>query len=251
MTHRFFSIWLEELNPSFQHDSKTFFHQRKLKEFDFLWLTDLNLLFKIFFPKNDSKNWSHFFEWWLSKCFLKYECDSQKFFSIRLTELIFFFLNMTFFLTLNFFFWIRLQELKFSNTTQRNNFFFSDMSQRIAPLFHMNFFYMTQRTQPFFQCESKIFLYESKSWTSFWIWFKRIELSRKKAERIDFLNMTQRIELFLNMTRKNWTSFWVWFKELNLFLSMTQKSNFFFWIRLNESNPFFWMWLKLKFLVEK
>ena len=190
--------------------SSTFFMTHRLEPFCFnifskkkKWLKEL-----IPFLNYDSQN----------VFFLKYEYDSQNWFFFNTNHRIDLFFEYDFFLTLNlFFFWIRLKELKFSDTTQRNNFFYSDMSQRIAPLFHMNYFYMTQRIE-FFQYESKIFLNKSKNWT-----FKK---KGSKNWTFFFLNMTQRIEPLS-----------VWFKELNLFLSMTQKKiELFFFLNTTQWN---------------
>ena len=95
-----------------------FFYLEKIKEFDFFYDSQtwtfffLNIFSK---KKKDSKNWAFFFfELWLSKyIFLKYECDSQNiFFQYDSQNWFFFFEYDLFFLTLNFFFWMRLKELK-------------------------------------------------------------------------------------------------------------------------------------------
>ena len=75
-------------------------------------------------------------------------------------------------------------------------------AQRIEPLFHMNYFYMTQRIE----YESNIFLNESKSWTPFWIWLKELTpFSLNMTQRIEpffFFNITQRIEPLLSMIQR-------------------------------------------------
>ena len=77
-----FSIWLEEFNPSFYHDSKTllFSKKKKLKEFDF-YDSQTWTFFLFCFSKNDSKNWSLFLNYDSQNdfFFLKYEYDPQKF----------------------------------------------------------------------------------------------------------------------------------------------------------------------------
>ena len=113
MTRRiepFFITWLKDL---------VFFTKKKLKEFDFLWLTDLNLLFKIFFQKMTRRIDPFFFTMTLKMEFF-FEVR------IRITELYFFNTNhrIDFFQNWIIFFWIRLEELKFSNTTQRIQLFF-------------------------------------------------------------------------------------------------------------------------------
>ena len=106
----------------------------------------------------------------------------------------------------------RIEPFLFSNVTQRIEPFFLKTSQRIEPLFHMNFF-----------------LHDSKNLTLFFsIWLDFFEWVK---ELNPFLNMTQRIDLifqkeydsknwtfkkkgwknvfFFECDSKNWTSFWV------------------------------------------
>ena len=103
MTQRFFQC--DSKNSTFLYNMTQrlgFFHQKKLKEFDFFWrLTDLNLFSKIVSKKkNDSKNWSLFLTMTLKMEFF-FEVRTRLtelfffFFSIRLTELNLFFLKMT------------------------------------------------------------------------------------------------------------------------------------------------------------
>ena len=129
MTQKFFKIWFEEFHPSFYHDSKTFFLKKKKnsKNSTFFLMTHRlePFCFYIFSKKKiDSKNWSFFWTMTLKMYF---------FFEVRmrLTEHFFqyysqnwfFFLNVTFFVTLNLFFefdsknWsspIRLRGITFS-----------------------------------------------------------------------------------------------------------------------------------------
>ena len=77
------------------------------------------------------------------------------------------------------------------------------------------------------------FSHESKNWTLFWIWLKELKNFH------DFL--TQRIEPFLNMTRKS--EFFLECDSQNWTFLLTQRNEFFFsewqrfcWIRLKESN---------------
>ena len=131
----FFSIWLKDF---FQYDSKNwtllynmtqrlgFFHpKKKLKEFDFLWLTDLNLLFKIFFQKMTRRIDPFFFTMTLKMEFFFWSTNTNHravFFQYESQN--WFFFEHDFFQNWIIFFWIRLEELKFSNTTQRIQLFF-------------------------------------------------------------------------------------------------------------------------------
>ena len=186
----------------------------------------MNLFVSIFFQKkkNDSKNWSFFLNYDSQIFFWSTNATHRTEFFFNTTHrIVFFFLNVTFFVTLNLFF--EFDSKNWSSPIRlRGITFFSDMSQRIAPLFHMNYFYMTQRTWLFFQYESNIFLNESKSWTPFWIWLKELtpfSLIWRKELNLFFFNITQRIEpFFLSMIQR--------IESLSEYDSKKKKSNSFF-----------------------
>ena len=137
----------------------------------------------------------------------------------------------------------------FSNLTRRIELFSFYDSKTWAFFFEV----WPSRIEPFEK-------YDSKNWTSshFWIWLKELNL-------FTFLDMTQRIELFLWLQAfwrknesKNWIFFSVGLKELNFntthriepfFLNMTQKNWAiypFFLECMTQKNwtLFSWMWLK-------
>ena len=142
-----------------------------------------------------------------STFFLWYDSKYWTFF-VWLSELNLFSRNMTWLIELNLFLWTFfsrwLKELKsffltqriepslFSNVTHRIEMFLLKMSQRIEPLFHVNFF-----------------VHDSKNLTFFSMWLKELN---------PVLNMinTQRIEPFI-----------IWLKELSLFLIWRNALNFF------------------------
>ena len=157
MTHR--------LEPSFQN----IFTQKK-------WLEELIPFFIVT----------------LNFFFLKYEYDSQNWIFFNTThriELVF--LNMTFFFRhWTFFFWIRLEEMKFSNTTQRIQLF------SLIWLKELNLFCMTLWIELFFFFQ-EIWL-DSSNWTSFY----------------EFLfKMTKRVEVFLLTQELNLSCFPMWLNE--------------------------------------
>ena len=204
----FFSIWLKDffnmtrrIEPFFLTWLKDCFLSKKTQRiWLFLRLTDLNLL-KIFFRKNDSKNWSLFFTTTLKMEFFWSTNTTHRtdffFFSIRLKELNFF--ENDFFRHWTFFFFEYNSKNWNSPIRLRGfNFFFSDMTQSI-----------------------ELFLYDPLNWT-----FSR--------------NMTWLIELNLFFwtsfqdDSKSWSlSFWLkelnlscfpmWLKELKFFLKMSQR----------------------------
>ena len=106
----FFSIWLKDF---FQYDSKNwillynmtqrlgFFHQKKNSKNLTSYDSQTWTFFSKYFSKKMTRRIDPFFSLWLSKWnfFLKYEYESQScfFFSIRITELIFFFFEYDFF----------------------------------------------------------------------------------------------------------------------------------------------------------
>ena len=113
-----------------KYDSKNLTLHFTMTQFDFFFHDSQTwtFLFQYFFKK---KNWLKelifFFELWLSKCIFFLSTNAT-----RRTDFFFFFQydsqNWFFFWMWLFswhwtFFWIRLKDLKFSNTTQRNNFF--------------------------------------------------------------------------------------------------------------------------------
>ena len=104
---------------------------------------------------------------------------------------------------------------------------------------YTNFILMTQRIELFFFLKKKklieieLFSHDSKNWTLFWIWLKELKKFHDfLTQRIEpFLNMTRKSEIFLECDSQNWT-----------FL-LTQRNEFLFsewqrfcWIRLKESN---------------
>ena len=107
---------------------------------------------------------------------------------------------------------------------------------------------MTHGIEPFFPTwliviESFFFWHDSKNWTLFGIWLKELKIFH------EFL--TQRIESFLNMTRKSELFSWMWLTELNFlwlkelsFFSMTK-------ILLNTTQRiepfFFWKFVQRTF----
>ena len=158
----------------------------------------------------------------------KYEYDSQNwFFQYYSQNWTCFFVKMTFFSTLNFFF-NTTQRIEILQYNSEDSTFFPDMTQSI-----------------------ELFLYDSLNWTFF---FKKYDLTHR-IEPLSmnfFFKMTQRVEVFLSDS-KNWTFlvfqcdsknwnvssqnvsknltslscelFFTWLKELNFFfLNMTQKN---------------------------
>ena len=173
----FFKIWLEEFNPSFYHDSKTLllFLKKKSKNLTFMTHRLEPFFFLNIFSKKRLKELSLFFELWLSKCiFLSTNAThgTDFFFSIRLTELIFFFEYDFFFDIELFFFWIRLKELKSPirlrgitfflwyvsmNSTSLSYELFLHNSKNLTFLFSIRvqiFFKMSQRVELFFEYDS-------------------------------------------------------------------------------------------------
>ena len=221
MTQRFFSIWLEELNPSLYHDSKTwfFFTKKKLKEFFFK--THRLEPFKKYFlkKKNDSKNWF----------FLNFIHRIEHLFRTQVTELNALF-NMT-----------HRNWTPFFNMTHRNwtHFFerdpvwnndsknwtlllFSTMTQKIE-LFVNDSFNWASFMNLFSIRVELLFLSDSKNWTFFQYDSKDFEYFSKigtlfeyDSKNRPFFNTTQKIEIFgwqkielfpMNYDSKNWTFF--------------------------------------------
>ena len=208
-------IRYKELNFFFfQYDSKIFFNMtRRIEPFFITWLKDLVFFFT---KKKTQRIWllmTHRLEpsfqniftqkKWLEEL-IPFFIVTLKFFffeiRIRLTELnffqydsqnwtCFFFLNMTFFFDIElFFFWIRLEEMKFSNTTQRIQLF------SLIWLQELNLFCMTLWIELFFQ---EIWL-DSSNWTSFY----------------EFLfKMTKRVEVFLLTQELNLSCLPMWLNE--------------------------------------
>ena len=185
-----FKIWLKELNP--------FFHIAQWNGFFFLnILKELNL-FWIWY------NYLNLFSIWFKEFNIFRKCNSENLFcfwkllnfSLNIDSKKSFFIFWKWVEELNLFFWILLKELNIFSISL--NFF-----QHESKNWFFFFLNMTHRIDFFF-----------------WIWLTELNL---------FLNMTQRIELFL---------FWVQLKELNSFSDMTQRIELFCWIRLKELNLF-------------
>ena len=120
-------------------------------------------------------------------------------------------------------------------------------------------FYMTQRIELFFCCDSKnwtSFLYDSKNWTCFFNMTQRIEYDSKDWTFFCF-NMTQRIVSFFRWLELNAFFFSMWLQELKKILNVTQRVELFFWrdsknwtsfffLKKNETlrNETFSIWLK-------
>ena len=240
----FWKIWLKGLN-FFKCDLEP----RIILQFDsnnWIWLKALNPPFQY-----DSKNWTLFWTW-LTETFLSYHnsknCFVKKYDSQNAK-------NWTFFSQMT-----RRLDFSFSNMSDRNNFFFwkkddsknwfsENINQIIQTLFwwlkelssfffwkdmtHRNwtFFHMTQRIEPFFE-------YDSKNWIFMIFWLKELNLFWIWLENLNFLNVTHRIELFywlkemssffqndkdfVEYDSKNRTFVWICPKELNLFWNFTQ-----------------------------
>ena len=233
----------------FQYDSKIFSNMtRRIQPFCITWLKDL-----VFFTKKNSKNltfygsqtWTFFSKYFpemtrrIDPFFtmtLKMEFFfevririTELFFSIRITELIFFFFEYDFFSKLNFFFWIRLEELKFSNTT-RIQLFFSDMTQRIEPFLFSN---VTQwilcGKQEKVQC-----IASSKKKAQFF------ESNNKRFNSLSPNSKTKRSSILRVMWRK--VQFWV--KKVQFF-------DFFFnpnfnWVTFKKMGSIHWVVFKKK-----
>ena len=240
----FFLKRFKELSFSQKYDTKNWnFFQYDSKNWTFLnmtqWIEPFFLTWrKDFFPKKNSKNMTFCDSqiWTFKKKIQKMTQRIDPFFTmtlkmkffevfevrIRLTEL-------NFFLDIEpFFFWIRLKELKFSNTTQRIQLFFLWYDSKYWTFFvwlsKLNFFQeiwfdssnwssfyeplfkMTQRLEVSLS-DSKnrtflVFQCDSKNWT-----FVKILKELNLIERIELcVEKTQRIEIcFLEK----------WLKELN------------------------------------
>ena len=95
----------------------------------------------------------------------------------------------------------------------------------------IDFYLMTQRVEPFFE-------YDSKSWIFFCKWLKELNF---------FWRWLKELILFFEYDSKKWASFfffWIWLTEVRLFCEYGSKKWTFFWIWLKEVNFFFWTWLK-------
>ena len=209
----FFQIWLKDLNLSFWHDSK-------------FWT--------FFFGEHDSKNWTFFNEY--DSIFPKKKLTQRIETFCMTLELNFLSKNDSkcwFFqkydpTELQLFFEIMTQRIEFLECDSKNWTFWNYNSQNWTVFFvtqrielfccvllkELNFFWMTQRIEPFviyqkYLKELNLLLHDSKNWTFFfendsqnWTFF--------------FLNTTHRIEpFFFEYGPKNWTLSWIWRKELN------------------------------------
>ena len=215
----------------FQYDSKNwtllynmtqrlgfFSPKKKLKEFDFLWLTDLNLLFKIFFTQKkwleelipffivtlkmfffftkyeyDSQNWTCFFEhdffFFDIELFFFFEYDSKKWNSpIRLRGF-------------NFFLWYDSKNWTFFVWLSELNFFFKkyDLTHRIEPLF-MNFFSRWQK-------ELKSFFW-LKNWTFLVFQCDSMNSLRQTGKKFNALRQVRKKLNSLSQILK-WSILWV------------------------------------------
>ena len=220
----------------FQYDSKNwtflfimtqrlFFTKKKLKEFDFLWLTDLNLLFKIFPHQKKTRRIDPIFIVTLKMFFfLKYEYDSQ---------------NWIFFLN-------TIQRSEILQYDSEDSTFFSDMTQSIELFLYdsldWSFFKkydLTHRMEPLFMNLFSRWLKELKSFflshrIELFFFFEKMlkELKSFFSECLIEFNLSFMWTIFLHDS-KNFTFFSMWLKELNLVLNMIQR---FFSLRLKELN---------------
>ena len=244
----FFSIWLYELNPLFWiclNELNPFVDWlRELNPVFFfsIWLKDL-----ILFKNMTFKNWT----------FWKYESKDWTFESVTQSTEPSFSIEST-------------NQTHFSNMSQRNEFFFLNMThktQRIETscnkwLEELNFF--EEKTWPtelwtIFSCDSRNWTLLSnmshRNWTFLFFMTQRIEPF--------FLNMIRRMNLFSWIWRKDWSfslkfwqnqriepSFQKWLKELNFLLQLCLIELIFF-LKNDSKKWFFSIWLKeLNFLFD-
>ena len=245
--------------------------------FSRIWRTELNISFLEYDAQNwtsfleyDAQNWtSHLFSNMTHRIFLIWLTD---FCLIWLIELNIFFSKWL--IELNIFFSKWLKGLIFSKVTQRIELIFwknnpQDWTfsliwskERIEILWYdsKDWIFLIWLTEPntFFNITQRIELFspiDSKKWTFFSNWLKEVNFYLTKydpkvwffliwlkepntflntTQRIaHFFNMTQRIELFSSSDSKKWTFFWQ---------NMTQRFDFFWYDSKNRK--LFWMWLK-------
>ena len=134
-------------------------------------------------------------------------------------------MNFFLFHSKNWIFSVRLTELNlFSlNMTKELDSYFLNMTQWIEQL---NFFNMTQRIGPFVRIWRKeldtSFKYDSKKWTFVKIWLTKLNFFEFDPQNWTFfLNMTHRIEPFFS----------IWLKELNPYQNMTRRIKFLIWLK--------------------
>ena len=152
----------------------------------------------------------------------------------------------------SFFLTQRIEPFLFSNVTQRIEMFLLKMSQRIEPLFHVNFFVHDSKNLTFFfQCDSK-------NWTFYYL-TQRIQPFSYLTQCIELFScLPQRIEPYSKYGSKNWIGFsnvtqrlelfsLLWLTELIFlydslnwtFLNMTQGINWFFFLKKWKNWMFF------------
>ena len=160
---------------------------------------------------------------------------TQRIEPLEKTKLWFKELNLFLFHSKNWIFSVRLTELNlFSlNMTKELDSYFLNMTQWIEQL---NFFNMTQRIGPF------VLIWRKELDPFFQIWLQEMNF---------FQNMTHKIEFFWIWPTELNLFFWIWLTELNLFFQYDWKNwtlikiwleelNFWFdlknWLLENESN---------------
>ena len=259
------------MNPSFQHDSKKLNPWKNMTQrVDFFFWTNRNMTqsmnwsllhnmtpriepFKIWltelnFLKNDSKNWTFFFQY-----------DSKNWTLLlqkkRLIELNMNQKDWTLFEYVS-------KIVSFSLKYESQNCPFFNMTQRIE----LFFWKKTQRIKLFLECDWKnwaLFLCDPQNWTFFLIvtqrieffykfdkevnlftWLKELNLLFFMTQRIELFGMTQRIEPYTSSKKKQTQRIWpflVWHKELNLFEYYSKNWTFFLLNKYDSMNwtPFF------------
>ena len=204
-------IWLEKWN-SFEYDTKiwTFFECdskyffKKTKHWT-LW-------------KYDSKNWTLLFDLthrietifstWLKELNPSFQHDSNNWtllfkMSQRIEP---FLLNTT----------QRIEPFSFFSNSKNWNFLMTLRTEFFQMWLKKLFFFffqkkVTRRIKPLKWLTKENFEYDSTNWT-FLIWLKELFFWNDSKKLIFLLNVTQRIE-FLKMTQIIELFFWVWFKE--------------------------------------
>ena len=269
-------IRYKELNFFFfQYDSKIFSNMtRRIEPFFITWLKDLVFFtkkktqriwlpmthrlepsFQNIFPKNDSKNWSLFFSLWLSKWnfFLKYEYESQScIFSIRITELIFFFfLNMTFFFQnwIIFFFLNTTRRIEILQYDSEDSTFFSpiwlkELNLSCFPMWLNEFFAenrkkvqciaSSKKKAQFFESNNKRFnslspnSKKKKNSSILRVMWRKVQFWRKKSIFCLFFNPNFNWVTFKKMGSIHWVVFKKKKNQSSILLSHTQKEVQFF-----------------------
>ena len=187
-----------------------------------IWLKELNIwtMCQKKDSENGSKNWTFCFSQNVSKnwFFLKKK-NAQ-----RIEPLFHFNYFVTWLNELNF----------FLNLTRRVEFF-PIWLERVG----LFFFEYDSKTWTFVW----VWLKEVSLFFWTWLKESTLFLKMTQRIEPFFLNVSQRMEPFFKCDSKNWTSFWIWFRELNLCQIYTTQSqrielSFFFSIRLNELNIF-------------